>query len=147
MSVTESMPSQIPEIRSPEIMNHSTFESRQDMHLIGCSFSPFFMVAVPCEKFGTCNMQPLTKTGDPHAGLVNMEHLCFRQEFSYPLFNSCKITVALLNCINQCPGAQRTSENIGECLPNPIIRNQLVNAKIHHQCLEVLAILDGELYS
>jgi hypothetical protein len=93
-------------------MNHCTFESWKDQHVISCQISPFSMVTIPREDIGTCDVQPLPDTGDSHSGIINVEYLCPRQEFSYLFFNTCKVPVAVLNCIDQCPGAEGTSEDI-----------------------------------
>jgi hypothetical protein len=47
VSVTDRMVTWTPEIRSPEIMNHITFEPRKDLHIIRSIFSPFLVVTVP----------------------------------------------------------------------------------------------------
>jgi hypothetical protein len=104
------------------------------------------MVTISGEEFRTGDMKPLSDSGNPQPGLINVEYLCSCQEFPYPLFHSCKILGTLPNCIHQCPGADETSEYIPNRFTNPITGNELVDTKIHHECFQVPAILDGILH-
>jgi hypothetical protein len=104
------------------------------------------MVTIPGEDFGTRNMEPLPDASNPHPGLINVEYLRSCQKFSNPFFNLCKVLVTILHGIYQCPCAYGTSKNVRECLSDPVIGKELVDAEVNHERFEVTAILDGILY-
>jgi len=101
------------------------------------------MVPVAGEEFGTGDMKPVPGASSPHAGFIDVENMRSVQEFPDALIHFRQVLGALPHGRDHgCP-AQRASEQVGNQLTDPIIRQQLVDAGVDQECLQVGAILHG----
>jgi len=143
MGVTDRMITGIPEVGSPEVMDHRPPKRGQNPHGIGCLRSAFPMVPVAGEEVGTGDMQPVPGAIYPHTGFIDMKNLCPLQEFPDAFFDPGQVLGALAHgCDHGCL-AQRVAEEVKNHFRGPIIRQQLVDAEVDEEGLQGDAVLHG----